>query len=111
MVGNHPHGNVGLRLIAVTAATQPAYLRDDVLEDIGIIIRLLALDDHAKPLKTHPRVDMAGRKGLQLAVGLPVILDKHQVPYLDDLRMVAVHQLVPRNQPALGLITDIHMNL
>ena len=50
----------------------------------------------AKPLESHPRIDVLRRKRRQLAVGRTVELNEHQVPQLDHPSIARVDQLRTR---------------
>ena len=86
---------------------------DDGLEDIGVIVGVLALHHAHQTLKAHARVDDVHRQRLQRTVSLTVELHEHDVPYLDDLRVVLVHQLAATLARGLALFrcTAVHMNL
>ena len=54
---------------------------------------------------------MTVRKLFQGTVGLAVVLHEDEIPYLDDLRMVAVHQLPSGFRGTLFVRTQVEMNL
>ncbi len=110
MVGHHTHGHIAALILAVAPAGHFGYLTDKRLKDVGIVIALLPLKDHAKPLEAHTRIDMAMRELLEGAVGLAVVLHEDEVPYLDDLRMVAVHQFPSGHGGTLLGGTKVEMN-
>ena len=66
---------------------------DDGLEDVGVVVRVLALHHADETLEAHAGIDDVHRQGLQRTVGLAVELHEHDIPDLDDLRVVLIHQL------------------
>ena len=111
MVCHDTHGHVAAGVVPVTFARHPGYLPDKRLEHIGIVIALLALHYHTEPFKPHTGIDMTVRKLFQGTVGLAVVLHEDEIPYLDDLRMVAVHQLPSGFRGTLFVRTQVEMNL
>ncbi len=110
MVGDDTHGHVDMAVLAVLLARKVRYLGYQRSEYVGVIVRGLALKSHAEALEAHARVDDLGRKRLESAVGLAVVLHEHQVPYLDDLRMVVVDQRCAGDGGTLCLGTDVDVN-
>ena len=64
MVGNYTHCNVNLCIVAICLARYFADSLDYWLENIGIIVRLLALESHTKTLKTHTGINYLCREFL-----------------------------------------------
>ena len=64
-------------------------------------------------LEAHARVDHVHRELLQRTVGLAVELHEHEVPNLNHLRVVLVHQVAARDATGLALLrgTAIDMDL
>ncbi len=90
---NHAHGHVGLFLLAIFHARDALYLADDGLEDVGVVVGVLALEGAHQALESHTGVDDVHRELLERAVGLAVELHEHEVPDLNHLGVVHVHQL------------------
>ena len=121
VVSADAHGDVdGFRLVGlvllirpcIVQSRQPLFLLDDGLEDIGIVVGVLALQHAHEALEAHARVDDVHGQLLQRAIGLAVILHEHKVPNLDDLRVVLVHQLTTGFAILLLLGgTRVYMNL
>ena len=101
VVGQYAHGHISLLLLAIAVAAHVADGLDDGLEHIGVIVGVLALDDAHQSLKAHASIDDVHREGFQMSVGLALILHEHDVPYLDDLWVVLVHQV------AAGYVTTL----
>ena len=57
MVGNYAHGHINLLVLAIFKARQFANLLDDGLEDVGIVVRVLALNSTHQSLKAHARIN------------------------------------------------------
>ena len=53
-------------------------------EQVGVVVRELALDDRRDALEAHAGVDRRRRQRLERAVRLPVELHEHVVPDLDE---------------------------
>ena len=85
---------------------------NDRLEDVGIVVGVFTLQHAYQTLKAHTGVDDIHRQRLQRAVGLAVELHEHDVPYLDNLRVVFVDQFAPsRTVLLLFLGTAVDVNL
>ena len=86
---------------------------DDGLEDVGVVVRVLALQHAHQALEAHAGVDDVHGELLQRAVGLAVELHEHEVPYLDDLRVVLVDEVTAADATGLALLgrTAIDVNL
>ena len=85
MVGDDAHRDVGR--IADGRAVRPAGALADRVEDrreeVGVVVRELALDHRRDALEAHAGVDRRRRQRIQRAVGLAVELHEHVVPDLD----------------------------
>ena len=92
MVYYHAHGNVGLLALAIGDAGLLTQSLDDGLEDVGIIVGLLALDGTHQTFESHTSINNIHAKRFQMAVSLTLVLHEHDVPYLDDLRVVLVYK-------------------
>ena len=101
VVGDNPHGHVGLLVASVFLAGEPRNLADYGLEDVRVVVGVLALEGAHKPLKAHTGVYDVHCQLLKRAVCAAVILHEDKVPYLDDLRVVLVHQFAAGH---LGLL-------
>ena len=111
MVGHDAHRNVAFGIVAVTASGHGGDTLDGGLEYIGVVVRLLALKDHAEALEAHTRIYVLGRQGLQLAVGLAVELHEDQIPYLDHQMVTLVDHLAARHGGNLRIVTQVEVNL
>ena len=110
VVGDHAHGHVGLPVLAVFLARHLRDAADRGLENVGVVVRLLALEDHAEALEAHARVDVARGKFLQRAVCLAVELHEDEVPDLDHLRMARVDHLAARFGGDLRLVAQVEVD-
>ena len=107
MVGTDTHGDVDIVLLFgdrslllfleghILQACQLLLGLDNGLEHVGIIVRVLALKHADKTFEAHTRINYIHRKFLQRAVSLAVELHKHEIPDLNHLRIVLVHQVAP----------------
>ena len=111
MIRNHAHSHVGLLILAVLTATDSADLLEHRLKDIGVVVRGLALDRTNQTLKAHTGIDHFLCQRLQRTVRLAVILHEDDVPDLDDLRVIFVHQLTSRHFRTLLSRTAVHVDL
>ena len=111
VVGDHAHGDVDLLVLAVALARQRRDAADRRLEDIRIVVRLLALQDHAEALEAHARIDVARGQLLERAVGLAVELHEDQVPDLDHLRVAGIDHLAAGLRGDLGLVAQVVVDL
>lgn len=55
------------------------------LEDVGIVVGHLALQDRCNALEAHSRVNVLRGEELEGAVSLAIVLDEHDVPDLQHL--------------------------
>ena len=124
VVGAHAHGHIHLFLLCIVGSLSLLFVggvfqsgelflhADDGLENVGIVIGMLALQHAHQALEAHTRVDDVHRQLLQRAIGLAVILHEHKVPDFNDLRVVLVHQLTTGFAILLLLGgTRVYMNL
>ena len=111
MVGYDAHSDVGLLVLAVAATAYFAYLLQHRLEHIGVVIGGLALYRTHQTFEAHTGVDHFLCQRFEGAVCFAVVLHEHDVPYLDHLRMVFVHQLAAGHFGALFGTAAVHMDL
>ena len=124
MVGHYADGDVDLLLsvgalavgsfgegVAVFLAREVLDLGDDGREDVGVVVGTLALHEAHQALEAHARIDDVHLQRLQAAVGLAVILHEHDVPNLDNLRMVLVDQFLARHLGLLFLRAEVDVDL
>ena len=110
VVGHDAHGDVDLLLlvgtltvgacghgVAVLLAREELYLLDDGLEDVGVVVGVLALQHAHEALEAHAGIDDVHGQRLQFAVGLTVELHEHDVPDLNHLRIVLVDEFASRH--------------
>ena len=91
MVGHDPHGDIRFFAVAVSFPRQCSDRPEHRLKKVGIIVGMFALQHANQAFEAHPRIDDMHRKRFERSVGLPVELHEHNVPYLDDLRIIFVH--------------------
>ena len=111
VVGDDAHGHVGLLVLSVGVSAEGANHLDDGLEDVGVVVRGLALQGAHQALEAHAGVDDVGRKPLKAAVGLAVVLHEDEVPDLDDLRVVLVDELAAGCLCLLGVRAAVVVDL
>ena len=99
MVRDDAHGRIALNLLRLDTA-EAAVVRlagefgnpaDEGSKDIGIVVRVLALQHRTDSLESHASVDVLRRKGGESSVPIAVILDKHEIPDLHHLGNTGVH--------------------
>ena len=111
MVGNHAHRHIHFLLFAILRAADFANLLQHWLEDVGIIVRLFALHGAHQTLEAHTCIDYFVGQGVKRTIGFAVVLHEHEVPNLNHLWVVFVHQFATRESRFLLLTTAIHVNL
>ena len=111
MVGNYTHCDVNLCVVAILLTRDCANSLDDRLEYVGVVVRALVLECHTKALKSHTGVDNFGRKLLKMSIGHTVVLHKHEVPYLNYLRVRTIYKVAPGNGGALLVTANVNVNL
>ena len=111
VVGDDAHGHFHIAALSVLMTGEGFHLADEAGEDVRLVVALLVLQDHAQALEAHARVDVLGGEGLQVAIGLALILHEHQVPDFDDLVVVGVHQLVAGHFGDLLVAAQVDVDL
>ena len=124
MVSHHTHGDIDLLLVgralilgaagrgeSVLQAREVLDLLDDGLEDVGIVVGVLALEDADEALEAHTRINHVHAELLQRPVAAAVVLHEDEVPDLDDLGIVLVDQFAARRQrlQLVGAIVDMDL--
>ena len=79
---------------------------EDRCPEVGVVVAGLALQHGHQALESHSGVDVPGRQADQPRRRLPVVLDEDQVPDLDDLGVVGIHQL-PRLPVADPVVVEL----
>ena len=122
VVGDDAHGDInGLSpspspvregiFCSILQSCQLLNLLDRGLEHVGVVVGVLALQGAHEALEAHTGVDDIHAQGHQRAVGLALELHEHDVPDLDDLRVVLVHQLAAGHLGFLLGGTAVEMDL
>ena len=97
VVGNHAHGHLHIAALGIFVAGEGLHPADEAGEDVGLVIALLVLENHAQALEAHAGVDVFGGQRHQVAVGHAVVLHEHEVPDFDDVVVVRVHEVAAGN--------------
>ena len=111
MVRNHAHGHFHVAALGILVSGEGFHLADEAGEDVRLVVAFLVLENHAQALEAHARVDVLGGKGLQVAVGLALILHEHQVPDFNHIVIVRVHQLAAGNFGNFLVRAQVDVNL
>ena len=111
VVGDYTHRNVALLIYAILLAAHICQALDRRLEYIGIVVRLLTLQNHTQTLEAHTRINVVLRQRLQRTVSLAVELHKYVVPDLDYLRVILIDHLTTGDQCDLSLVAQVEVNL
>ncbi len=90
VVGHDAEGDVAFRALFVGRARPPRYRLDDRLEEVGVVVGPLPLDDGSDPLEAHAGVHAGGGERTQLARRIPVVLHEHEVPDLEPAVALAL---------------------
>ena len=93
MVGNDTHSHVCLFLLTIAETAQVPDGLDDGLEDIGIVVGVLALDGTHEAFEAHTRIDDVHAEGFQMTVSLALVLHEDDVPDFYNLWVVLVDHL------------------
>ena len=111
VVGDYAHSHIGVCIGTILHSGDFAHLADKRLEHVGVVVRLLALESHAKALKAHTGVDNLCRESFERAVGFVVVLHEHEVPDFDNLRVACIHQLAAGLCSTFSLVAEVDVNL
>ena len=111
MVGNHAHSYVNLLLFAIFATANLANLLEHGLEHIGIVVGLLTLNGAYETLEAHARINHFLCKRLKRTIGFAVELHEHNVPNLNHLWMVFIHEFATGELCFLCFRTAVNMDL
>ena len=93
MVGNYPHCHVCGLAVAIACTAKVSYSLYDGLEDIGVVVRMLALQGTYQTFESHASVYDVHAERFEMSVGLALELHEYDVPYLDDLWVVLVYHV------------------
>ena len=91
MIDDDAHGHLVLAFVGLARDLLNRVQKG--AEQIGIVIRILPLQDCGDAFHAHPGVYVLGREFFQAAVSFAVVLDKDEVPELHDLGHARVHQV------------------
>ena len=111
MVGHYSHSHIDVLLLAITEAAEVADGFDDGLEDVGIVVGLLALNGANQAFEAHAGVDNVHSKRFEMSISLALVLHEDDVPDLDNLRVVLVDEFAARHFSLFLSRTTIEMNL
>ena len=111
VVHHHTHGNVRLLILTIPASRHVAQHLNERLEHVSVIVGSLTLQRAHQTFKAHARVNHLGRQSFKRTICLAVVLHEHEIPNLNHLRVVFVHQLTTGHLCLLLFRTRIHMNL
>ena len=111
MVCDDTHSDIRLSICPVFDTRQGSDRLDHRSEDIGIVVRSLALHRHTETLEAHPRVDDTIRQGLERTISLAVVLHEDEVPDLDDLWVALIDERKAVYSPSLLVGANIYMDL
>ena len=111
MVSDNTHCHVALLIDAILLAAHISQTLNRRLEYVGIVVRLLALQNHTQTLETHTRINVVLRQRLQRTVSLAVELHKYVVPNLNHLRVVLIDHFATGDQSYLCLVTQVEVDL
>ena len=87
---------------------------EDGTEDIGVVVRdpareireaICVLDNRTGTLESHAGINMSGGKVPKAPIGLGIELNEDEVPDLDALITILVHQ----QAPGISLRGEVHM--
>ena len=90
MIGDDAEGKVIALVLAVAAAALALGEADDVLEQVGIVVRRDALQHRRQALQTCSGIDVLGRQLFEAAIFSAVVLDEDEVPQLHEARAADV---------------------
>ena len=110
MVGHHTQRHIHIVFLTIADIRICGYFLDDRLEDIRVIVGFLVLHSHAEAFEAHARIDVLGRQRVQLAGDHAVELHEHEVPNLDDERVVLVHQLGAGNFGTFLVVAQVDVD-
>ena len=111
MIGNHTHGHIRFGIHTVLFPGHRSQALNRRLENIRIVIALLALQHHTQTFKAHTGINMMRGQRLELSVGFAVELHEDQIPNLDHLRMTGIDQFATGDLRTLLFVTQIVMDL
>ena len=95
VIRDHAIGHVDRIFEIAAVGPGAAHVRDaleDPREEIGVVVASTILEDGDDALEAHAGVDVTGRKLLERSPRLTVELDEHEVPDLEHVGVVLVHQ-------------------
>ena len=122
MIGDHAHGYAApfaLRLVLHADIV----VRDDFLpgrkrrhpgkqgrKQVRVVIRPLALQNRHQPLQSQPGVHMYGRKRFKRPARQRIVLNEHEIPQLDDFRVIRIDQVLAGRGPPRFVRAQVDMH-
>ena len=92
VVCTYAHSHVYVFLLTVFQSRNALFLLDNGLENIGVVIGMLALQGTYETFKSHTCINHIHGKFFQRTICLAIELHEHKVPNLDYLWVVLVNE-------------------
>ncbi len=107
MIGDHAHRDVAVHRAAVPPAREGGDPLEDRLKEVGVVVRVDALQHRGHSFEPGTGVDRRPGQGRQVPTGVTVELHEHQVPDLEVA--AALGTLVPGDgrQPRRAIDVDL----
>ena len=109
MVGNHAHGEIRARVLAVSLARDALAHSHQAAQDVGVEVGLYALHDGRDALQAHTGVDVFLLQRVHRAVFVAVELGKHEVPVLEEAVAVAARLAIGAAAAHLRALVVVHL--
>ena len=122
MIGDHAHGYAAPFALGLVLH---AYIvvRNDFLpgrkrrhaskqgrKQIRVVIRPLALQNRDQPLQSQPGVHVYGRKRFKRPARQRIVLNEHEIPQLDDFRVIRIDQVLAGRGPPRFVRAQVDMH-
>ena len=104
VVGDHPHGHVGVRVPAVVAPGRAGHRLEHRAEQVRVVVRVDSLQHGGDPLQPGAGIDRRVGKRLAAAVLVPLELHEDEVPDLEIAARLAA--FVPADLGLAGRRVD-----
>ena len=97
VVCDNAHCHVGSFFFSISKTRKLCDFVDDGLENVGVVVGVLALKHTHQTLKSHTGVDNLVGKSFERTVGFAIVLHKHEVPNFNHLGVVLIDERSSRN--------------
>ncbi len=110
MIGNDAQHGIGAGIGARGHAEHAGGVLDDGVDQVGIVVGDLSLQDGGDAFEAHAGIDRGTRQGVQFARGVAIVLHEDEVPDFDKASAGIIGELLVFAAGFGGFDAEIVMN-